>query len=97
MRDDLVPDVSLGTHFLNELVEMDMLYLAFFPKQDTNTLNNALLEQAPNRLADLAPDAARWEQAIRVIAARDLVPDQGHIFLNANALEQKVFSYRSHG
>ena len=33
MREDLVPDVSLGTHFLSELVEMDMLYLALFPKQ----------------------------------------------------------------
>ena len=31
MRDDLVPDVSLGTHFFNDLVEMDILYLALFP------------------------------------------------------------------
>jgi len=31
MREDLVPDVSLGTHFFNELVEMDILYLALFP------------------------------------------------------------------
>jgi len=36
MRDDLIPDVSLGTHFFNDLVEMDILYLAVFPgrKQD---------------------------------------------------------------
>jgi len=28
MREGLVPDVSLGTHFFNDLVEMQVLYLA---------------------------------------------------------------------
>ncbi|MDZ7620570.1 MAG: PEP/pyruvate-binding domain-containing protein, partial [Patescibacteria group bacterium] len=36
MRDNLTPDVSVGTHFLNELVEMDILYMALFPKQQSN-------------------------------------------------------------
>ena len=31
MREDLIPDVSLGTHFFNDLVELDILYLALFP------------------------------------------------------------------
>ena len=37
MHEHLVPDVSLGTHFLNELVETDMLYLALFPQRGTTT------------------------------------------------------------
>ena len=36
MREDLVPDVSLGTHFFNDLVEMDILYLALFPGRRNN-------------------------------------------------------------
>lgn len=28
MHENLAPDVSIGTHFLNELVETDMLYKA---------------------------------------------------------------------
>ena len=44
MRDDLVPDVSLGTHFFNDLVEKDMLYLALFPKREGNYWNDALLD-----------------------------------------------------
>ena len=32
MRENLVPDVSLGTHFFNDLVEMDMLYFAVDPR-----------------------------------------------------------------
>ena len=47
MREDLVPDVSLGTHFFNELVEMDMLYLALFPGREGNLLNEEFFEQAP--------------------------------------------------
>ena len=55
MRDDLVPDVSLGTHFFNDLVENDMLYLALFPKREGNYWNDALLMSSPNRLAELCP------------------------------------------
>ena len=41
MRDTLVPDVSLGTHFLSELVEMDVLYFALFPRRDALSMRLA--------------------------------------------------------
>jgi hypothetical protein len=93
MRQDLVPDVSLGTHFLNELVEMDMLYLAFFPKKDENTMRADLFEAAPNRLAELLPDEARWAAAVRVIRASDLAPAGTTVILNANVLDQRAVCY----
>ena len=43
MREDLVPDVSLGTHFFNDLVEMDMLYLALFPGRQGQLLERGVL------------------------------------------------------
>ena len=90
MRDDLVPDVSLGTHFLNELVETDMLYLALSPTQGDNALNEAFFLDAPNRLADLAPEAARWADTVRVIDVAAL-PRQGRdLVLLANAREQSI-------
>lgn len=92
MRDDLVPDVSLGTHFLNELIEMDILYLALFPNRPGNLLNEALLEAAPNRLTDLVPDAAEWTEAVRIIESHDL-PDACALVLNADALKQEVLCY----
>ena len=67
MREDLVPDVSLGTHFFNDLVEMDMLYMAPFPGRKGNSWNRAFFEQSPNRLAELLPDEARWSDVVRVI------------------------------
>jgi hypothetical protein len=92
MREDFVPDVSLGTHFLNELVEMDMLYLALFPTRQDNFLNQAFFESRPNRLADLAPDEAAWAEAVRVIDTADL-GDGRTLKVHANTLKQKVVCY----
>ena len=67
MRDDLVPDVSFGTHFFSELVEVDMLYLALFPNHKGNVLNRAFLENSPNKLRSLLPDTESLEDIVRVI------------------------------
>jgi hypothetical protein len=69
MREGLVPDVSLGTHFFNDLVEAQMLYLALVPGKEGNHVNTSLIEAAPNRLAELVPGEAAWAHAVRVIDA----------------------------
>jgi pyruvate, water dikinase len=90
MHEGLVPDVSLGTHFFNDLVEMDMLYLAITPDKEGCQLNEKRLLEAPNRLAELLPQAAQWAGAIRVIEAGD---NEHGIFLNADTLKQKAVCY----
>ena len=90
MRENLVPDVSLGTHFFNDLVEWDMLYLALFPGREGNQWRLEFFEQSPNRLADLVPEEARWAHAVKVIDPAD---DQARLTLWASSLEQKVFCY----
>lgn len=87
MRDDLVPDVSLGTHFFNELVELDILYLALMPQRTTDTWSREYFECRPSRLLDLVPDAAAWQHVVRVIDADEPVG------LHANTLEQRVLAY----
>lgn len=93
MRKDLIPDVSLGTHFLNELVEMDMLYLALYPKQRDNYINTEFFEGAPNHLLQLVPESDRWVDTVRVISAKDAAFAGRGICLLANALEQRVDCY----
>ncbi|NQT51959.1 pyruvate, phosphate dikinase [bacterium] len=93
MHDDLVPDVSLGTHFFCDLVEADMLYFALFPTQDGNSLNPAFLEQAPSRLVDLLPDDAKWNDCVRVLDPHTW--DAPTVLtLNANVLNQRAVCYR---
>ncbi len=90
MHDTLVPDVSLGTHFLSELVEMDMLYLAIFPDQDKNMLKESVFMNAPNLLHALVPGSEAWASAVKVVSATDLAPAGRIIVLAANAPEQHV-------
>jgi len=87
MNGQLVPDVSLGTHFLNELVEMDVLYMALFPLKEGNFLNEEMLENAPDRFKSLCTDSNPFPAVLRVIDARDL---GAAVILNANTLEQTV-------
>ncbi len=94
MRENLVPDVSLGTHFLNELIEMDMLYLALFPTRGGNYLNAEFFRETPNRLLEYAPEAKRWAEAVKVIKADDIAVESGKIFLAADSLKQRVSCYR---
>jgi hypothetical protein len=93
MREGLIPDVSLGTHFLNELVEMDMLYLALFPQQGDNYINAAFFEQAPSRLLQLVPAAVKWQNTVRVVFGADVARGAGGITLVADAPEQRFVCY----
>ena len=88
----VVPDVSLGTHFFNDLVEANMLYLAVHPTRRGDSLNLKFLAGAPNRLAELLPDDSEWAGVVRVID----FPDAGDgrlPYLNANSFRQRVVCY----
>jgi len=93
MRKDLTPDVSLGTHFFSDLVEMDMLYLALYPNRKRNSWNCEFFDRAPNRLAELLPDDAVWSNVVRVIDAPVATDNDALLMLNANALTQQVVCY----
>jgi hypothetical protein len=92
MRDDLVPDVSLGTHFFSDFIEADILYVALFPSRPGNYLDARYFESSPNRLPALLPSAADWSHVIRVIdTAEALRP--GRLTLCADTVRQRVICY----
>ena len=67
MHENLVPEISLGTHFFNDLVEMDMLYLAVYPQKYDNLLNNDFFMNQENLLKDFILEAEKWQSSVRVI------------------------------
>lgn len=91
MHERLIPDVSLGTHFFNDLVEHDMLYLAYFPRKSDNFLDVGWFEAAPNRLPELARDAAGLADVVRVIDCHD----RCRIWLRADATAQSALLFRA--
>ncbi len=85
----LTPDISLGTHFFAELVELNMLYFALFPAREKNRLDINRLETATNILPTLVhklPKAV--SQVLRVLRADELEPEG--LWLMANGPEQEV-------
>ncbi|MBN2408061.1 MAG: pyruvate, phosphate dikinase [Elusimicrobia bacterium] len=93
MHEGLVPDVSLGTHFFNDLVELDILYMAIYPDKKENFINREFLTGSENQLKKLIPDAGRWAETVRVIELSK--SEKGSkLFLNVNSVEQRGICYR---
>jgi hypothetical protein len=96
MRDTLVPDVSLGTHFFNEMVENDILYLALFPNREGNALNAQYLEESQrNVISKLTPAHAGWAETVRVLSVSEDATGPA-VRLHADALRQHVVCYLEH-
>lgn len=70
----LVPDLSFGTHFFQDLVEMDIFYMAIYPEKENVVFNKAWLERQPNILKDLVPEDKKYADVVRVcdVKAKDL-------------------------
>jgi hypothetical protein len=93
MRDNLIPDVSLGTHFFGDLVEMDMLYLGVHPLDEGNFVNQEFFQKARNKLEDLLPATPEESlEAVKVVDAEDLPMGQVLRFY-ANTVEQEAACY----
>jgi len=89
MHEGLKPELSLGSHFFNELVETGMLYVAIHPGRDGHSIDEDFFLDSPNHLTDYVPDASDWRHAIRVVEAS---PSQC-LRLNADTHGQRVTVY----
>ncbi len=97
MHQGLVPEVSLGTHFFNDIIENDMLYVAVHPDREGNAFDEDVLRAFPNRLAELVPGAEAWSKVIRVVDFPG--PAGERLFLDVDTVGQRgeVFLGRTAG
>jgi len=84
----LMPELSFGTHFFQDLVETDIFYVALFPNRENVTLNKDRLLQMPNALSQLLPEAARYADIVHVC---QIPPNQ--LQIAADMLSRKVICY----
>ncbi|MDF3129039.1 PEP/pyruvate-binding domain-containing protein [Kiritimatiellaeota bacterium B1221] len=84
MHDNLVPDASLGTHFLNELIECEILYAAVSPGEPGNVFHLDMLFEYPSILKELLPETdASILEALHVV-------DLPNLHFRANVFSQQV-------
>ncbi|MBN2028089.1 MAG: phosphoenolpyruvate synthase [Actinobacteria bacterium] len=62
-----VPEVSYGTHFFQDLVEDQTIYLPVYPDKTATEFNQKFFKEASNALSELLPGSERFEEVILVI------------------------------
>ena len=85
---NLMPELSFGTHFFQDLVEGDIFYVAVFPREDGFVFNQGMLERMPNRLGDLVPERAKYEDVVRVCDITD-----GRLRMMADVISQQALCF----
>ncbi len=86
-----VPEVSYGTHFFQDLVEADIIYCAVYPGAGDAAFNHAFLDQAPNILTALEPDAADLADLVKVIDVPAIA--DAHLHIVADPQRQRALCY----
>ena len=85
---DLMPELSFGSHFFQDLVEADIFYLALFPENKNCFLNEAWFRDRSNALDGLIPSYSRYRKVVKVYR----VPKPG-IKLMADVVSQQVVCF----
>ncbi|MFC1708771.1 PEP/pyruvate-binding domain-containing protein [Candidatus Omnitrophota bacterium] len=68
---NLMPELSFGTHFFQDLVETNIFYIALFPEKEEVTYNRKWLEESNDLFAELSPSSVKLKQIIRVYDVGD--------------------------
>ncbi|MFH1777577.1 MAG: PEP/pyruvate-binding domain-containing protein [Candidatus Omnitrophota bacterium] len=63
---NLMPELSFGTHFFQDLVETNIFYIALFPENKDVLFNEQWFMQFTNSLAALVPQSAKYKDVIKV-------------------------------
>lgn len=66
-RDGYVPEVSFGTHFFQDLVEANILYLPLYPDDPATQWNSAFFDGRCEPIGSLLPDGESLGTVIRVL------------------------------
>jgi hypothetical protein len=94
MHEGLIPDISLGTHFFNDLVELDMLYFAIHPEKTGYVLKREIIHQFPNFLESNPEKYREFLQIIKVVDVGKLrTLTQSEIIMHMDAIAQKGIIY----
>ncbi|MCU0848759.1 MAG: PEP/pyruvate-binding domain-containing protein [Spirochaetes bacterium] len=66
MRDNIMPELSYGTHFFQDLVETDIFYVALFPEKEGASFNRDIMGRYPEVLCALIPECLAYKDTVLV-------------------------------
>jgi pyruvate,water dikinase len=62
-----VPEVSYGTHFFQDLVEAQIMYMPVYPRDPDARFNTAFFSRSSNVLSSLFPDMSDFSEVVHLI------------------------------
>ncbi|MBN2738456.1 MAG: hypothetical protein JXR70_15860 [Spirochaetales bacterium] len=92
MHEGLNTDLSLGTHFFNDLVDMNILYLGINQGMKEAVFSETIIDNFQDILPDILPDTSMPKGLIRVISTSKLSSPQ-NIYINADAQRQEALVF----
>ncbi len=81
----LMPELSFGTHFFQDLVETGIFYVALFAEKEDVIFNKNWLKARENKLSVLVPDGKRYEG---IVTVQDV--SEAALYLMADIVSQRV-------
>jgi hypothetical protein len=85
---NLMPELSFGTHFFQDLVEGDIFYVALFPQKESVEFNKDKLWGMSNLLTDLFPEERKYADVVKVYEV-----DSGQLQIMCDVVSQKVVCF----
>jgi hypothetical protein len=76
VNNGITPELSYGTHFFQDLVESNIYPLALYPDTPGIFFNYSFINQAPNKLAILLPQAKPYVDYIKVINVAEVTTNK---------------------
>ena len=67
----LIPDLSFGTHFFQDMVEMNIFYMAIYPGQEKVIFNTSVMQSMPNITGKLVPEDRQYENVVQVYDVKE--------------------------
>jgi len=89
-EDGLMPELSFGTHFFQDLVETRIFYVALFPAAEKVIFDPALLAEYRNEFADWLPEYEKWQEVIKVY---DISATRQELWLDADIKSQQTHCF----
>jgi hypothetical protein len=87
---NVMPELSYGTHFFQDLVESGIFYLSLYPDEQGVYINHDILDAESKTLSEYFPQYKKYEHVIKIfdVKARGLT-------LAADIMTQRVMCYFS--
>ncbi|WP_298039026.1 PEP/pyruvate-binding domain-containing protein [uncultured Desulfuromonas sp.] len=85
----LMPELSYGSHFFQDLVEADIFYLAVFPENKSCHFNEKWLKSLPNSLEPLMPASSHFKNVVKAYRV-----EEERLLLVADVVTQALLCYR---